>query len=121
MMGRVASAGVATIAAIAALGFAVTAATLALANVFGMLVASAIMTALLAAIAATGVYLAWREPRSNGEEGSTEPIAMRLAREVIRKQPLSAIALFSAIGFAAARRPSAAADIGRGVARLMLL
>ncbi len=120
MMRRLAWAGVAMLAALVALGFAITAATLALAGALGVLAASAIMTGVLAALAALGVYLAWRAPQTAGEDRSNEPLAVRLARDLIRKQPLSAVALFGAIGFVAARRPSAAAEIGRGVARLML-
>jgi hypothetical protein len=121
MIGRLAWAGVAAVAALATLGFAAAAATLVLAYFFGIMIAAAVMTAVLAALAALGAWLAVRVPHSDDEDGeSGEHLAVRLGREMIRKQPLSAVALFGALGFVVAKRPSAAAEIGRGVAKLML-
>jgi hypothetical protein len=119
LIGRLAWAGVAALAGLVAIGFAITAATVALAHAFGMAVAAAIMTAPPAALAGVGYYLARRPAHAAQDQGPRELLAVRLARELIRKQPLSAVALFGAIGFVAARRPDAAADIGRGIARLM--
>jgi predicted lysophospholipase L1 biosynthesis ABC-type transport system permease subunit len=115
---RLAWAGAAVAAALAAFGFAVTSATLALSHYLGFLAAISIMTAVLAACAAGGFWFALRKPVS--EEGEREPLALALARDMIRRQPLSAVALFGALGFAVARRPRAAAEIGRGFAKLML-
>jgi hypothetical protein len=119
MIKRFAWAGLAAFAVLAALGFAAAAATLALAQLFGVLIAASVMTLVLAGLAGTGAWLALRDPQGKDVD-QKELLAVRIAREVIRKQPMSAVALCGALGFAVARRPAAAADIGKGVAKLML-
>ena len=116
---RLAWAGVALLAALVAVGFAITAATVALAYAFGMPIAALIMIAPAAALAGVAYYQARRAPPHTDGEAPREQLAVSMARELIRKQPLSAVALFGAIGFVAARRPEAAAEVGRGIARLM--
>ncbi len=119
MLGRrLAWAGVAIVAALVALGFAATAATLALTHYFGLLIAFSIMTGVLTVAAGAGFWLAVRKRAT--DDGEQEPLIMSLARDMIRRQPLSAIALFGALGFAVAKRPQAAAELGRGVAKLVL-
>ena len=61
-MTRLAWAGVAVIAALVATGFAITAATVALAGVVGTPAAVLMMVVPLSALAALGGYLAWRAP-----------------------------------------------------------
>jgi hypothetical protein len=118
MIGRLAWASVAIAAALAALGLAATAATLLLADAFGMLVAAAVMSGVLAVLAALGFWAALR----HGRQGAHEPelLVVSIARDVIRRQPLSAVALFGALGFAIGKRPQVAAEIGRSLAKLML-
>jgi hypothetical protein len=119
LRGRIAWAGVAAIAGLTALGLATTAAAVALTQRLGLPAAFAILATSFAAVAALGIYLAWRAPYADSDDGARDLVAVRLARDLVRKQPLSAMALFGVVGYMAARRPEAAADIGRGVARLM--
>ena len=119
MLGRIAWAGVAFVAALVALGFAITAGTLALADAFGLLIAVAAMAGVLAVVAALSVVMMWRAPWRDEEE-KDNPLAVVFARDLIRAKPLSALALFVAVGFAAAKRPKDAVDLGRGVARLIM-
>jgi hypothetical protein len=120
MLGRLVGACVAALAALAALGFAVTSATLVLAQLLGAPAAMAVVTLILASLGYGAVLFALRTPSETGENGKRELLAVSLARNVVRSQPITAIALCGALGVAAARRPAAAAEIGRGVVRLML-
>lgn len=119
MLGRrLAWAGVAVLAALVAFGFAVTSATLALSHYLGLLAAVSIMTAALAAAAGGCLWFALRKRVDDG--GEEEPLLLSLAADMVRRQPLSAVALCGALGFAIAKKPKAAAVLGQGVAKLML-
>ena len=119
MIGRLIWASVAFIAALATFGFAISAVTLALVEAFGVVTAVASVAALLLTLTVLSVAFVLYAPWKDDEE-TDEIMAVRLARDVIRKQPLSAVALMGAVGFAAAKKPKEAADIGRGITRLLL-
>lgn len=120
MIDRLAWAAIAIVAAIAALGFAATTATLLLAQAFGVLIAASVMSAVLALLAGISFWAAMRHAHGRGKGAEGELLVVSLARDLIRKQPLSAVALLGALGFALGKRPQAAAEIGRSLAKLML-
>ncbi len=120
MIDRLAWTGVALVAALVAVGFAATVATLLLAQAFGMLIAAAVMSAAFASIAGLAYWAAMRHVRHHGGGAEPELLVVSLARDVIKRQPLSAVALFGALGFALGKRPQAAAEIGRSLAKMMM-
>ena len=120
ILDRVAWASVAVIAALASFSFLVAAGTIALASFIGVMWAIFVMGLALAGAAGGAIVLSLRAP--DGEEkGSFEQrLFVRTAQDLIRAQPLSAIALCGAAGYAAARHPVAAAEIGRGAVKLAI-